>query len=670
MTRRLIQGRIFSDPMALLSFTRSSHGIFLILLPFLLLIGFMSSPSTARADEILIDAESFSDLGGWVIDQQSMDQMGSPYIMAHGLGERVADAKTSFSVTKEGKYRVWVRTRDWVGQWKSNEFEGPMKATGSPGIFHLVINEKPLAAVFGEQGAEWHWQDGGNIDLTPGEHTLALQDLTGFNGRCDAIFLTDALDFRPGDSVAETQALRDRLLPRQQIEEMDEYDLIVVGGGMAGICAAVSAARYGCTVALIQDRPLLGGNNSSEVRVGLSGLIRKKPYPELGNLVEQLGPVGHWNLWEANRQPDLEHSKRILATIEAHPEKKQHNAGNASNYQDNKKLDYVLAEKNIKLFLNTRANGVVMKGEKIASVLTENIRTGEKRKLNGRIFADCTGDGNLGYLAKADFRIGRESKSHTEEELAPSVEDNLVMGTSVQWNSKEEGDVSSFPPTPWAIGFTDETCVETTLGDWDWETGAHLNHATQMEEIRDYALRVVFGNWSVLKNSKDPERQKKFAKRKLNWVAYIGGKRESRRLMGEFVLRQQDVVDGILYPDASVTATWSIDLHYPKKPLCACDAFQSKADTLKIEPYPIPYRCFYSRNVPNLMMAGRNISVTHVALGTVRVQRTTGMMGEVLGMANAIMKEHQCLPKDVYTDHLDELKKLMSEGVPGAPKLK
>lgn len=637
----------------------------------LALAALAASLSSARADELLIDAESFSNLGGWVVDQQSMDQMGSPYLMAHGLGEAVADAQTTFQIRKGGKHRVWVRTRDWVGKWKSDEFDGPMKASGSPGIFNLVLNDRPLEILFGEHGAEWHWQDGGTIDLPAGEHRLALRDLTGFNGRCDAILLSDAPDFVPGKSLEEIQVLRDRLLPQQQVvEKKNGYDLVVVGGGMAGICAAVSAARYGCNVALIQDRPILGGNNSSEVRVGLSGLIRKKPYAELGNLVEQLGPVGHWNLWEANRQPELEYSKEILAVIKEHPEKKQHNAGDASNYEDDKKLKYVLAEKNITLLLNTRANGVKMKDGKITSVLAQNTRSGQKMEISGRIFADCTGDGNLGYLAKADYRIGRESKAHTEEELAPSVEDNLVMGTSVQWNTRQEEEASAFPKTPWAIGFTDETSVETVRGDWDWETGALLNNATQMEEIRDYALRVVFGNWSVLKNSTDPERQKKFAKRKLNWVAYIGGKRESRRLMGEFVLRQQDVVEGIPYPDASVTTTWTIDLHYPKKPLCACDAFQSKASHVKIEPYAIPYRCFYSRNVPNLMMAGRNISVTHVALGTVRVMRTTGMMGEVVGMANAIMKEHQCLPKDVYTDHLAQLKQLMTEGVPGAPKLK
>ena len=624
----------------------------------------------AQADEQMIDAESFTDLGGWVVDQQSMDQMGSPYLMAHGLGDKVEDARITIRIVKGGKHRIWLRTRDWVGKWKSDRFKGPMRASGSPGLFHLAIDGTPLKTLFGEHGADWHWQDGGIVELSPSKHLLALQDLTGFNGRCDVILLSDQLDFRPGDSLEEIQTLRDRLLPHQkEIHDKGDYDFIVVGGGMAGICAAISAARYGCTVAFIQDRPVLGGNNSSEVRVDLSGLIRQNPYPELGNLVDQLDPVGHWTLWDANKRPGLKRSKEVKEIIKAHPEKKQHNAGPASNYGDDKKLRYVLAENNITLFLNIRANGVEMKGDKIATVIGQNTRTGEKMKVSGKIFVDCTGDGNLGALAKADFRIGRESKDQTQEELAPSVEDNLVMGTSVQWNTSLEKEESVFPKTPWAIGFTEKTCIKATHGDWNWETGFRLNHATQAEEIRDYALRVVFGNWSVIKNNTHPDWKKKFGRRKLKWVAYIGGKRESRRLLGEVVLKQQDIIEARPYSDASVTTTWSIDLHYPKKPICACDAFQSTARHVKIKPYPIPYRCFYSRNVLNLMMAGRNISVTHVALGTVRVMRTTGMMGEVVGMANAIIKKHNCLPRDVYANHLDELKALMSEGVPGAPKV-
>ena len=171
----------------------------------------------------------------------------------------------------------------------------------------------------------------------------------------------------------------------------------------------------------------------------------------------------------------------------------------------------------------------------------------------------------------------------------------------------------------------------------------------------------MFGNWATLKN--DPKFKEEFARQRLRWVAYIGGKRESRRLLGDVILRQQDIVEGRSFPDACVTTTWTIDLHYPKEPMCACEAFQSEDRHIKIEPYPIPYRCLYSRNIENLLMAGRNISVTHVALGTVRVQRTTGMMGEVLGMAASLCRQHGTTPRGVYQQHLDELKALMDRGV-------
>jgi len=164
----------------------------------------------------------------------------------------------------------------------------------------------------------------------------------------------------------------------------------------------------------------------------------------------------------------------------------------------------------------------------------------------------------------------------------------------------------------------------------------------------------------------DSEMRDELENRRLAWVAYIGGKRESRRLMGDVVLREQDLVESRLFPDACVTTTWSIDLHYPN-PECSKhfpgEEFRSIAKHTRIAPYPIPFRCLYSRNVSNLMMAGRNISVTHVALGTVRVQRTTGMMGEVLGMAAALCTEHNTTPRGVYQDHLEVLRDLMRQGV-------
>ena len=617
----------------------------------------------AAEGSVLVEAEGFADVGGWVVDQQVMDQMGSPYLLAHGLGRPVNDATTNVEFPKTGEYRVWVRTRDWAGPWKTPDTSPGMKAVGAPGKFRVLVAGKPLDTTFGTRGAEWHWQDGGTIRVQDRNVTLALRDLTGFDGRCDAVLFCADLHVAPPNDLAPMRSFREKLLGySDKPADGGDYEVVVVGGGMAGCCAAVSAARNGCTVALIQNRPVLGGNNSSEVRVGLSGLIHQEPYTNLGNLVDEIGPVGHWNVWEAKRDPDSPRSKRIFAVMKKHPEKMTHNAGPASNYEDQQKIDVVRAETNASLFLNMHVNQVEMDAGRIVAVIAQNIRTGQRVRFTAPLFADCTGDGNLGFLAKADFRTGREAKSATGEGLAPSQEDRLVMGTSVQWNSVAEEEPSTFPNCPWAIQFDDKTCIKTTKGDWNWETGAHRDQVADFEQVRDYALRVTYGNWSTLKNH--DRFKSEFAGRRLSWVAYIGGKRESRRLLGDVVLKQQDIVSGKEFPDACVTTTWTIDLHYPKKPLCACDAFQSVAKHLKIEPYPIPYRCLYSRNVDNLTMAGRQISVTHVALGTVRVQRTTGMMGEVLGMAASIAKKYACSPRDVYKSHLPEFKDLLEEGVP------
>ncbi len=606
-------------------------------------------------DIIFIEAESFSDRGGWVIDQQSMDVMGSAYMLAHGMGAPVADAHTTFEVSTKGKYRIWVRTRDWVAPWK---------VEGSPGKFQLLINGQQIETTFGTEGAEWHWQDGGNIRLKSGISKISMHDLSGFEGRCDAIVITNDLKFYPPNQPEELANFRHKYLGlTDKPIDAGKYDLVVVGGGMAGICTAVSAARLGCKVALIQNRPVLGGNNSSEIRVGLSGLIYQKPYTKLGSLVDEIGPVGHWKLWEAQQDSNSVRSQKIFEVIKNNPEKKEHNAGPADNYNDAKKLRIVLTEENLSLFLNTHVMNAEKAGDRIVSVTGKSIITGKEYKFRGALFADCTGDGNLGFLANADFRVGRESKSQTGEDRAPAQADRLVMGTSVQWNSVEEDTFSPFPDTnPWAVQFNENTSHKVNKGDWDWETGANRDQVVEIETIRDYALRVVYGNWDFIKN-KSVEKEK-FANRKLTWVAYIGGKRESRRLLGDVILKEQDIIQGIKFPDGTFTTTWDVDLHFPiRSNNFTGEPFRSRADMRKIEPYQVPYRCLYSRNVDNLFMAGRDISVTHVALGTVRVQRTTGMMGEVVGMAASVCKEQNALPRDVYSKYFTELQKLMEKGI-------
>ena len=627
--------------------------IFKILLPAIVIAGFTTCKDSA--DKVFVEAESFSDPGGWVIDQQSIDIIGSSYLLAHGLGIPVKDARTIINIPSDDEYHVWVRTRDWVAPWN---------VPGAPGRFQLIFNNVPLETTFGTESKVWHWQNGGTVTLKKGESELLLHDLTGFEGRCDAILLTADHRFVPPDDKAELDDFRKSALGLNPVPENGgDYDLVVVGGGMAGCCAAVSAARYGCKVALIQDRPVLGGNNSSEVRVGLSGLIYQQPYLKLGRLVDEIGSVGHWALYEANLDPSSARSQKILETIANNPEKKIHNAGPASNYGDTRKKNVVEDEPNITLFLNTHVFNAEKDDDRIVAVTGKDIVTGKEVRVTGKLFADCTGDGNLGFLAGADYRIGRESKSETGESGAPEKSDSLVMGTSVQWYAEETAEPSPFPECPWAVRFNEETCFKVTRGDWDWEAGLTRDQIMEIEFIRDYAFRVTYGNWDFIKNkSVDKD---KFARSKLAWVAYIGGKRESRRLLGDVILKEQDLLNRVEYPDASFTTTWSIDLHYPvKSEGFTGEPFRSVAETVKIDPYAVPYRCLYSRNISNMFMAGRCISVTHVALGTVRVMRTGGMMGEVVGMAASICKNNNALPRDVYEDHLGELKKLMTEGVP------
>lgn len=615
----------------------------------LLLAAFLSLACT-RAEAVFVEAESFTDKGGWVLDNQAMAAMGSPYLLAHGLGVPVADASSVVSMPRSGQCRLWARTRDWCAGFGE-----------SPGRFMVSVNGEEKGP-FGNEGAVWHWQDGGIVDVGRGMNEVLIHDLTGFDGRVDAFCLAyDLSENAPSDDALS----RSR---RNRPERGGNYDLVVAGGGIAGCCAAVSAARLGCRVALVQNRPVLGGNNSSEVRVGLSGLIAQKPYENLGYLLDELGGVGYWTNYEANLDPGTERSKSIHAVLEKHPEKHQHNAGPASNYEDGKKLALVEGTPGITLFLNTEVVAADCRGGHIRSIVGQNIENGRRVRIRGKLFADCTGDAALGYLAGADYHVGRESFAETGEPRAPQEADSLSMGTSVQWYSVGTSEPSPFPECPWALQFNETSCIPITLGEWDWEAGLERDQIYDIEAIRDHALRAVYGNWAYLKN--EYSGKDAFACRKLDWVAYVGGKRESRRLVGDVLLKEQDILEGVQYDDASFTTTWGIDLHFPKtQDGYEGEPFLAVSDSPAISPYAVPYRCLYSRNIDNLFMAGRDISVTHVALGTVRVMRTGGMMGEVVGMAASVCRKHSDLPRDVYQTYLDELKALMEKGV-GTPGFK
>ena len=588
----------------------------------LLLLGFVAALA-AHAETVLIEAESFDDWGGWVNDTQFMDQMGSPYLLAHGMGKPVADAKTKF-VVAGGRYNVWVRTKNWTSFWHPDI---------GAGTFNLIINGEKLPNLLGCQGkGEWLWVKADDVTLKDGKNTLALHDCDGFDGRVDAIVFTTEAD----PSAFLNNPRRPSCVPAIKNLNFPRYDVVIVGGGVAGICAAISSARLGLKTALIHNRPVLGGNNSSEVRVHLGAYANLPPYPRLGDVLAEFSP------------------------------KSGGNAREASVYEDDLKMKVVKKTKGLDLYLNQHVNGVVTNSEgRITAVVAQDTRKGGLQNFEGSWFVDCTGDGNLGFLAGADFRMGREAKSETSEPDAPEKADMITMGASVQWYAgKADGD-AAFPVRPWMLKtINEQNCSPHLRGDWWWEAGLGRDQIAEGEYIRDYGLLVAFSNWAFVKNGYS--KKDSFADKELKWVAYNAGRRESRRLLGDFILDQNHLRNKDFQPDGTCATTWTIDLHLPKtarESKFEGEPYQSNSLNEKIWPYPVPYRCLYSRNVPNLFMAGRDISVTHVALGTTRLMRTHGMMGEVVGMAASICKKHGCNPRDVYTTHLDELKELMTKGV-------
>ncbi len=248
------------------------------------------------------------------------------------------------------------------------------------------------------------------------------------------------------------------------------------------------------------------------------------------------------------------------------------------------------------------------------------------------------------------------------------------MGMSNMWRWETADGPQQFPTTPWALdlGMDDFPYPNRGKGEWFWETGFDKHPLRDLEYMRDWNLRAVYGAFNTLKHGQEAEQHRNA---RLSWVAYIGGPRESRRLLGDLVLTREMIVAKQELPDGTVPTTWDIDLHYPKKqymkkypqdPFISVAEFGQGVD--KRYGYPVPYRCFYSRNIPNLFMAGRCISVSHEALGTVRVMRTCGMMGEVVGKAAAICVQYRCTPREVYDSHFEQLKELLN--LPGATRRK
>ncbi|NYJ01750.1 hypothetical protein HNR19_002448 [Nocardioides thalensis] len=583
-----------------------------------------------RHHHILVEAEEFDDYGGWTLDSQFESEMGSPYLLAHGLGIPVGDASTTVDVERAGSYRVWVRAKDWV-------------PSHHPGRFTVSIGGERLPVELGANGRDWSWENAGRVELAAGRVTIRLTDLTGFDGRCDAIYLTTT-DAEPPNAIdPEARAWRRQLrgLPDHPADG-GSFDLVVAGGGVTGSAAALAAGRLGLKVALIQNRPVLGGNASIEI--GLT------PRGETGPLITALTA--------RSRNGDLA------------------------------ALELLRAEPTVSVFLDHQVFGVVRDGDRIVAVDARQAHSGREIRFRGAMFIDCTGTAILGILAGAETMFGYESRAEFDEPLAPDKRVDSHHGNTLFFRTRELDHPCGFPDVPWAVevaqdfanlgGQLERPGVDNAAGpvagpartpDPDvrrrmlkplthfWEYGHDLDPYTEAEHIRDHLLRAVYGTFANVKTL-EPET---YANLALDWVAVVPGQGEFRRYKGAYVLTENDIREHRRFDDTVAWNSGAFCLHYPGHEKYDFRLRDWKWDTRDGRPFEVPFRCLYSPEIENLMMAGKHISVTHVAGSVTKFMGNGGQHAIATAAAAKVCLDHDVTPREIRDAHLEEIREAVAE---------
>jgi len=401
-------------------------------------------------------------------------------------------------------------------------------------------------------------------------------------------------------------------------------DLAVVGGGLAGVCCSVTAARQGLKVILVQDRPVLGGNSSSEVRLWVLGATshmgNNNRWAREGGVIDEILVENMW------RNPD----------------------GNPVLF-DAIVLEIVKREANITLLLNTAIHELGMEGaDMIASVRGYNSQNQTAYSIEAPLFVDASGDGIVGFLSGAEFRMGAEASSEFGEAMAPPRPEHKLLGHSLYFYSRDTGKPVKYIPPAFALTditriprYRDFRVSDTGCRLWWLEYGGDLDTVSQTEEIKWELWSVAYGVWNYIKNSgKFPDAENLT----LEWMGMIPGKRESRRFVGDLMVTQNHIIEQTCFDDAVSFGGWAIDLHpsdgvFSHQP--ACTQWHAKGV------YQIPFRALYSRNVRNLFLAGRLISATHIAFGSTRVMATCASNGQAVGMAAVLCIEDNLVPRDL-----------------------
>ena len=407
-------------------------------------------------------------------------------------------------------------------------------------------------------------------------------------------------------------------------------DVCVIGGGIGGMFTAISAARHGAKVALMHDRPVLGGNASSEIRMWISGAgTRVRDLQETG-IMEELqlenmyrNPKRNYSIWDA-----------LL-------------------------YEMVRFEPNIDLILNCTCTDAVTDGSIVKSVKGFQLTTYLWHEVEAKIFVDSSGDSILAPLTGAEYRVGREARSEYGEEFGLDVADNHTMGMSILLQCRETDHTVKYTPPTWAYDFPDDEAMNNKPHNiyaintnFYWiELGGMQNSIDDTEEVRDELLKIAFGVWDHMKNHGDHGAENW----ELEWVGFLPGKRESRRYVGDYVLTQQDVELCPRFEDTVAYGGWQIDNHLPGGFHMNAKGEGHLQKRRLSEPYSIPLRSLYSKNIENLMFAGRNISASHVAFSTTRVMGTIGVIGQAVGTAAAIATKYGLTPREACSKKITEI---------------
>lgn len=408
-------------------------------------------------------------------------------------------------------------------------------------------------------------------------------------------------------------------------------DVAVVGGGLAGMIAAISAARHGAKVVLMQDRPVLGGNSSSEIRMWVCG-CHGRNNQETG-ILEEI----------------------FLENLYRNPTK-------IFSIWDSVLYGKVVEEENIELLLNCTCCDAEMDGERIRSVTGWQLTTYQWHKVEAKIFIDCSGDSVLAPMVGADYRIGREAKDEYDESIAPEVADRKTMGMTCMIQAKETGHPVTFIPPKWAAVYESDDCFpsrghdlqDPLLNYWWMELGGEQDSIRDTENIREELLKMAFGVWDHIKNRGDHGADNW----ELEWVGFLPGKRESIRYIGDYVMTQNDVDAEGRFDDLVAYGGWTMDDHNPagfRYPGPPTNHYPAPT------PFGIPYRSMYSRNIENLMFAGRNISVTHAAMSASRVMATCALIGQAVGTAAYLAVTGNLTPRGVYESKISALQQMLME---------